>query len=157
MTAKRSFFFYALSVYSLISVALMSAQFFSAVVLIYLLFQAAHLQIFSGVVHLFRTSFYDAAGFAFLAATNTILQYYLASLLSRDLKGRPAAFGVLMISAVISAIFFLRLSAGSALGAYALAGAPLMFSYLLGGVAGLLQKEPDNPFHGSKIRIFSLD
>jgi hypothetical protein len=157
MLTKRFIFFYALALYALLSVVLMSAQFFAAGALVYLAFQFTHLQLCSGVAHLFRTSFYDSVGFAFLTATNTILQYYLASLLSRDLKDRPASFGVLMISAALSAMFFLRLSARSAFGNYTFASAPLIFSYLLGGFAGLLQKETDNHFHGSKLRIFTID
>jgi hypothetical protein len=157
MTAKRFVFVYALSLYALISVVLVSAQFFAAEALVYLLFRAAHLQVCSGVARLIRMPFYDSAGFAFLAAANAVLQYYLASLLSRDLKDRSAAFGVLMISAGVSALFFLRLSAGSGLGAYAFASAPLMFSCLLGGMTGLLQKEADHPFRGSKLKIFSID
>lgn len=157
MTTKRFVFLYALSLYSLISVVLTSAQFFAAGTLVYLLFQCAHLPVFSGVPNIFRTMFYDSAGFAFLTSTGTVLQYYLASLLSRELKGRGAAFGVVLLSALFSAAFFLRLSAGSVFGAYVFAGAPLIFACLLGGLAGLLQKETDNPFHGSKIRIFSID
>ncbi len=154
MRDKRFVFFYALALYALVSVVLMSAQFFAAEFLVYVLFRTTHLQIWSGIAYLFRTSFYDSAGFAFLAATNTVLQYYLASLLSRDLKDRSASFGVLIASAVISAMFFLRISASSAFGAYVYASAPLTFSYLLGGVAGLLQKEAENPFRGFSIRIF---
>jgi hypothetical protein len=157
MKKNRFVFFYALSLYSLLSTVLMSAQFFAAGLLVYLLFQTVHLPVFGGLTCFFRTSFYDSAGFAFLTASNTILQYYLASLLARDLKGRSALFGILTLSAIISALFFIRLSARSAFGAYTFAYMPLIFSYLLGGVAGLLQKETDNPFRDSRIRLFSLD
>ena len=133
---------------------LTGVQFLCAGTLVHLCSWFVHLRVFSGAAGICRTSCYDAAGFAFLTATNAVLQYYLASILSRDLKGGPACFGVLVFSAVFSTMLFLRLAEASSFGAYAFAGVPMLLSYLLGGAAGLLQKDADNPFRGSRVRIF---
>ena len=148
-------FLYSLSLYSAVSMALASVQFLCAGVLVYLLSWSTHLRLFPGAAGLFSASCYDAAGFAFLTATNALLQYFLASLLSRDLKGGTARFGVVAFSALFSTMLFLRLAASSSFGAYAFAGVPILLSYLLGGAAGLLQKDVDNPFRGSRIRMFA--
>ncbi len=149
----RGPFLYALSVYSLISSALMGAQFLCAGALVFLLYRLSHLGALSALP-VFRSSYYDSAGFAFLAATNTALQYYLASLLSLDESARGARFGVVAVSAVFSTALFLRLSAGASFGAYSLAWAPMLFSYMLGGFCGALQDERENPFLGVRPGIF---
>jgi len=155
MSENRSPFFYALALYAGISVLLMSLQFFASGALVYLLFQSAHLPFFSGIEHLFRTSFYDSAGFAFLTVSNTILQYYLSSLLTHDLKDRSGPLGILLISAILSSFFFLRLSARSSFNSYIFASLPLILSYLLGGITGIFQSEPENPFHNSDFHLFN--
>ena len=143
-------YLYALALYSGISVFFITVQFLLTDALVYLLFQAVKLRLLTYVP-------YDSAGFAFLTATNTVLQYYLASLLGHNLRGRPALLGIIFVSAMISAIFFLRLSARSTFNSYTFAVLPLIVSYLLGALMGLFQKESDNPFHGSKFNIFRID
>jgi len=146
MIRKRFVFFYALSLYSLISLILTSAQFFAAGTLVYLFIQGAQLPVFPALPQLSRAMFYDSAGFAFLTSTGTVLQYYLSSLLHRELRDRGAAFGVVLLSAILSAAFFLRLSAGSVFGAYAFAGAPLIFACLLGAWPVCCRKKRRIPF-----------
>ena len=147
-------FLYALTVYSGISVLFITVQFLVSGALIYLMFRVANL--WFGPAGL-RDVVYDSTGFAFLTATNTVLQYYLASLLSSNLRGRSGLFGIIFLSAAISSAFFLRLSIHSVFGSYVFAALPLIVSYLLGAVMGLLQKELDNPFHGSQLNIFRID
>ncbi len=147
-------FLYALTVYSGISLFLITMQFFLAGALIYLMFHVMNLWLDPAGI---RDSAYDAAGFAFLTATNTILQYYLASLLSHNLRGRPRLFCVILLSAAITSVFFFRLSARSVFSSYAFAALPLIVSYLLGAIMGLLQKGSDNPFHDSNLNIFRID
>ncbi|HBB67086.1 MAG: hypothetical protein A2X28_08800 [Elusimicrobia bacterium GWA2_56_46] len=154
---KSSSFFYALSLYTLISVFFTAAQYLLAGALIYFLFQFVNLSLGPDRLYLVKASAYDSAGFAFLTVTNTILQYYLASLLARNLKGRTALFGILLLSAAVADIFFLKLSARSSFGSYTFASFPLIVSYLLGGVMGLLQKEEENPFHNSRLNLFRID
>ena len=147
-------FLYALTIYSGISLFLITVQFFLAGTLIYLMFRVASLWV--GPTGMSDAT-YDSVGFAFLTATNTVLQYYLASLLAHNLRGRAPLLGIVFLSATITSAFFLRLSARSVFSSYIFAALPLVISYLLGAVMGLLQKEPDNPFHGSKLNIFRID
>ena len=148
---------FALLLYAAISVLFMTVQFFLSGALIYLLYRFVHPAFAPGKAHLFGPSLYDSLGFSFLTVTNTVLQYFLASLLAHDLKDRFALFTILTVSAVLSAALFARLSAHSAFGSYLFASLPLIFSYMLGGVMGLLQKAEDNPFHALKIRFFKID
>ena len=148
---------YALSLYAAISVLFMTVQFFLSGALVYLLYRFVYPLFAPGKAHLFGPSLYDAAGFAFLTLTNTLLQYFLASLLAHDLKDDSGRFAILTLCAMLSAALFIKLSAHSAFGSYMFASLPLVFSYMLGGVMGLLQKDEDNPFHGLKIRLFKTD
>ena len=155
---KRSLnFIYALALYCGISVFFIMFQFLIAGALVYLLYRAVILCAGPAGLRLVTEMTYDSVGFAFLTASNTILQYYLASLLGHNLRDRSALLGIVFISAMISSIFFLRLSARSAFGSYVFASLPLIFSYLLGAIMGLFQKEPENPFHNSKVTIFRID
>jgi len=157
MKKNNANFIYALSLYAAVSVFFMIVQFFLSGALVYLLYQLVHMAFGPDASHLFQPSLYDSVGFAFLTLTNTVLQYYLASLLAHDLKDRSALFGILTLSAALSTAFFVRLSAHSVFNSYIFASLPLIFSYLLGGVMGLVQKDEDNPFHSSKIRLFKID
>ncbi len=142
--------FYALAAYAGISVLFITAQFVFSGALIYLLSHTVSSR-------LMKAAACDSAGFAFLTATNTVLQYYLASLLSHNLRGGSGLLGIIFFSAAISSAFFLRLSAHSAFSSYIFAVLPLIISYLLGAIMGLLQKESDNPFRNSKFNIFRID
>lgn len=150
-------FLYAMAVYSGISIFLITAQLLLAGALVYLLFHAVSLWRGPDGMLLAGAAAYHSAGFAFLTATNTILQYYLASLLSHNLRGRLALFATICVSAAISSAFFLRLSARSSFGSYAFAALPLIVSYLMGAIMGLFQKESENPFRHLKLNIFRLD
>jgi len=154
---KSSSFFYALSLYTVISVLFTAAQYLLSGALIYFLFQLINLSLGPDRLYLVKASAYDSVGFAFLTVTNTIIQYYLASLLAHNLKGRAALFGILLLSAAIADIFFLKLSARSSFSSYTFASLPLIVSYLLGGIMALLQKEQENPFHNSKLNLFRID
>ncbi len=148
---------YALSLYAALSVLFMTVQFFLSGALVYLLYRFVHPVFSAGKAHLFGPSLCDSLGFAFLTLTNTVLQYFLASLLAHDLKEGSGRFAILTLCAMLSAALFIKLSAHSAFGSYMFASLPLIFSYMLGGVMGLLQKDEDNPFHYLKIRIFKID
>ncbi|MFA6434857.1 MAG: hypothetical protein WCW52_09195 [Elusimicrobiales bacterium] len=130
-------FLYALTVYAAISVLFIPAQFLLAVVLFYRL---SH-----------------AAGFACLTASGAVLQYYLASLLVRDLRGLAAPCAIICFSAVLSSVFFLRISSHTGFSSYAFAALPLISSCLLGAGAGLFQTEEENPFKGSRVNMFRID
>lgn len=155
---KRSVnFIYALALYSCISVCFTSVQFLLSGALVYLLFKAVTLCAGPLALKLVNDAVFDAAGFAFLTATTAFLQYYLASLLDRNLGSSPALSGIVLISAIISSAFFLRLSAHSAFGSYVFSSLPLMISFLIGALTGLFQKGTDNPFRHSKLNIFRID
>ncbi len=155
---KRSLnFLYALALYCGISVFFIMAQFLIAGALVYLMFRIVLMCAGPAGARLVGDMAYDSAGFAFLTASNTILQYYLASLLGHNLRDRSALLSIVFISAMISSVFFLKLSVRSAFGSYVFASLPLIVSYLLGAVMGLFQKEPENPFHNSKFNIFKID
>jgi len=157
MTKRSVNLAYALSLYAAISVLFMTVQFFLSGALVYLLYRFVPLALAAGKAHLFGPSLYDSLGFAFLTLTNTVLQYFLASLLAHDLKAGSALFAILTLCAVLSTALFVRLSAHSDFGSYMFASLPLIFSYMLGGVMGLIQKDEDNPFHNLKIRIFKIN
>ncbi len=157
-----------LGLYAGFSGVLISLQYFLLKALLYASFLV--LNAARGPARLYRIDHtgYDALGFAFLTVTNTVLQYYLASLLAHDLRGWAGSgrfrgaklaglLGILFFSCALSAAVFIRLSAGSNFSSYALAAIPLALSYLLGALPGLLQKEQENPFRGSVIRIFRPD
>jgi hypothetical protein len=152
---KSGSLIYAFAVYAGISVLFITAQFLFAVALIFLLSHVMSLLLGSSGMRVAVS--YDSSGFAFLTTTNTVLQYYLSSLLAHNLGARPALFGIICFSSAISSAFFLRLAAHSSLSIYVFAFMPLIFSYLLGSVMGLLQKAAENPFHGSKLNIFRID
>jgi hypothetical protein len=157
-------FIYVCSLYGVISTFLITAQFFISCAAVYLAFKLVRRPFWLDERLILNTVAYDSIGFAVLTSTNTLLQYYLASLMRHNT--RPAAgennnlrsplFGVLILSAAVSSAFFIRLAERSSYTAYSFACLPLIFSYLLGGVLGLLQKDAENPFHGSKINIFTL-
>ncbi|MBU2574526.1 MAG: hypothetical protein KKH28_10660 [Elusimicrobia bacterium] len=160
-------FAYALVLYAGFSAFLMSLQFFLSGTLVYAFFRTLNFAFGPERLYWVKTTGYDALGFAFLAVTNTVFQYYMASMLSRDLKNGPrllrspganlaGLFGILFLSCGISALFFLKLAAKSSFSSYVLAAFPLIISYLLGGVLGLIQKEEENPFRNSKVKIFRL-
>ena len=93
----------------------MNVQFFISGALIYLLSQFVPPALTAGKAYLFGPSLCDSLGFAFLTLTNTVLQYFLASLLAHDLKDGSELFAILTLSAVLSTALFVRLSAHSAL------------------------------------------
>lgn len=148
---------YALSLYAAISVLFMTAQFFLSEALVFLLYRVTPAALAEGTARQFGPSLYDSAGFAFLTLTNTLLQYFLASLMVHDLKSRPELFAILAVCAAVSTALFVRLSAHSAFSSYIFASLPIIFSYLLGGATGLLQKDEDNPFRALKLRLFKID
>ena len=148
---------YALSLYAALSVLLMTVQFFLSGALVYLLYRFVHPALAAGQAHVLGPSLYDSLAFAFLTLTNTLLQYFQASLLAHDLKDRSELFAILTLCAVLSTALFVRLSSHSAFGSYLFAGLPLILSYMLGGMTGLLQKDEENPFHRLKVRIFKID
>lgn len=147
---------YALSLYAAISVLCMTVQFFLSEALVFLLYRFSHAAFEAARARQFGPSLCDSAGFAFLTMSNTALQYLLASLMARDLRDNPALFTILTLCSLLSTALFVRLAAHSPFSSYLFAGLPLLFSYLLGGVTGLVQKAEENPFHTLKIHIFKI-
>lgn len=145
---------YPFALYCGFSVFLMSIQFLMAGGLVYAVFMAALFTLGPGRL---SAAACDSAGFAFLTVSNTLIQYYMASLLARDLRKKTRSFCVLVLACGVSALFFHKLAAGSSLSSYALSTLPLIISYLLGGIAGLMQKDAENPFRGRTVKIFRLD
>lgn len=98
--------------------------------------------------------FYDFMGFALMTILNSIVQYYLATLLATNIKNKKHLYIIIAASTFVAALFFIKLAAKTGFNSYILASVPLIIAYFLGGVMGINEDKEKNPWKGTKYQIF---
>jgi hypothetical protein len=97
---------------------------------------------------------YDFMGFALITILNSIVQYYLASLLSINMRNKKHLYIIIGVSTFVASLFFIKLAAKTGFESYILASLPLTISFFLGAVMGITEDVKNNPWKGTKYQIF---
>jgi len=93
-------------------------------------------------------------GFALIIILNSIVQYYLATLLAVNIKNKRHRYIIVGVSTFVASLFFIKLAARTGFNSYVLAALPLIISYFLGGIIGINEKTGENPWKGTKYQVF---
>ena len=150
-------FFLSISIllYCSISMLCLTLEFLITAVFIrgmfYILKSISSLQIIYKVKFLI----YDFAGFALITILNSIVQYYIATLLAINIKNKKHRYIIVAVSTFVASLFFIKLAAKTGFDSYILASLPLTISYLLGAIMGINEDIMKNPWKGTKYQIFS--
>lgn len=98
---------------------------------------------------------YDFIGFALLTVLNAVAQYYLATLLSINMRNRKNRYMAIAASTLIASPFFIQLSMKTGFDSCIMASLPLIISYFIGGFFGISEDKSRNPWKNTNIRIFN--
>ena len=143
------------------------AAFYGCISVLFLTFEFLITSVFIRVlVHIVKNFFplylaskikfiiYDFAGFALITILNSIVQYYLATLLAINVKNKTHRHIIIGISTLVAFLFFIKLAAKTGFNSYIMASLPLTISYYLGAIMGINEETKKNPWKGTKYQIF---
>ncbi len=151
---KNTYLALTIALYCTISVLCLTLEFLITAVfvrgMVYIVKAISSLQV------IYKTKFiiYDFAGFALITILNSIVQYYLATLLAINVKNKKHLYIVIATSTFVASLFFIKLASKTGFESYVLASIPLTASYLLGGLMGINEDKENNPWKGTKYQVF---